>query len=254
MRLKTIQWNIGGGLIRTKDSDPTRSSSYSIDGIDSIVELLKNERPDIITFQEIHSGAQDQIKEIADRLGMKHFAVDAYDHSHLTAGSMLSLGIVSKYPIYNHIFELFLNPNLEVNFGGKIGLSHDKGVSTVTIKLGGKALTVKTLHLVPFRRAGVDPLDEKLVKVREDITKKLSISNGPQLIQGDFNYNNDSLRDFLPGIFKDKTQEILQNEATTPKGRKYDHIVYSGLQLLDNKVIGTVLTDHYPLVMEFALL
>ena len=60
MKIRTLQWNIGGGKIRDINSDPTKEidsviSSYSEEGLDYIITNIKELNVDIITLQETHS-------------------------------------------------------------------------------------------------------------------------------------------------------------------------------------------------------
>lgn len=55
MIIRTLQWNIGGGLVRLEESDPKDSLSYSVDGIEAIIQKIREYHPDIITLQETHS-------------------------------------------------------------------------------------------------------------------------------------------------------------------------------------------------------
>lgn len=254
VKIKTVQWNIGGGFVRNQGSDPKLISSYSKEGLDYIIQILKKENPDIITLQEAHEGKTTQTDTIAKHLGLKYYAVNPYDDSHLKEGCKISLAIISKFPIVSHNFQFFLNPKLKVNFDGNIVSSHDKGVTSVKITLEKNIdLIVKTLHMVPFRKAGVDPLNSSLKKVREDIENKLGDDNRYLLIQGDFNYDQKSLKKFLPNTLDKKTKEILQEKPTTPKGRRYDHIIYRGLRLISSDVINDVYTDHLPIITEFEI-
>ncbi len=57
MIIKTIQWNIGGGKIRSANAPV--EGPYDKDGMVHIVGLLRKYNPDIITLQETH--ADDKI-------------------------------------------------------------------------------------------------------------------------------------------------------------------------------------------------
>jgi endonuclease/exonuclease/phosphatase (EEP) superfamily protein YafD len=72
------------------------------------------------------------------------------------------------------------------------------------------------------------------------------------LVQGDFNLDFSSLKEIL-ATFMQNTEEVIQNQPTNPKGRKLDHIVFSGLSLVKSSVLDDVLTDHYPVVSKFEL-
>ena len=83
MNIVLLQWNIGGGLIRFVDADPSKDESYCHDGIEHICNKIKEFAPDIITFQESHADANHmQAEYIVKKLGYEYFVNDAYDLSH----------------------------------------------------------------------------------------------------------------------------------------------------------------------------
>ncbi|MEK7496448.1 MAG: endonuclease/exonuclease/phosphatase family protein [Patescibacteria group bacterium] len=115
MKLKTVQWNIGGGKTRKPSDDPMNVLSYSNEALSDIVIILKKLNPDIITIQESHSDAKVvQSKVIGDALGLSHIANDIYDKSHLEDDQWLSQAIISRFPIESHSFNFFYNPKLEM--------------------------------------------------------------------------------------------------------------------------------------------
>ncbi len=239
--------------MRKPESDPADPLSYSEPGLDKILEILRAHPADIITFQEAHTNSKaGQIGEIARALGCE-FVNDAYDRSHLAPGESLSQGIISRFRMTEHHFELFLNPNLEtIGPRGERWLSHDKGATSSVLELGNDLrLNVKTCHSVPLRKFRADPLSEKLKELREDMAKKLRPEGEHFLLQGDLNFDDYSLKPFLPGLFEAGTEEVIQNEPTTPKGRRYDHILYRGIKHIRSLVLADALTDHFPIYSEF---
>ena len=87
MLLKTVQWSIGGGTIREETSDATADESYKIDGIEYIINILKELSRNIITLQETHANEiVVQAKMIAEALGFPFYFNDDYDDSHVEAG------------------------------------------------------------------------------------------------------------------------------------------------------------------------
>jgi len=255
MKFKAVQWNIGGGYIRSKLDEPI-SQDYSCNGIDEIITFLNKLNPDFITLQETHTNLEKhQVEIISKALNLPYYINDIYDKSHLDTGSHLGQAIISRYPIVNHEFQFFINPKYEtIGPDGSKWISHNKGITSATIQLpNSKTLQVQVLHLVPFRKFGVDPLDLSTEKLREDITKKINVDS-MFLLQGDFNFNHESIEVFLPKIFSDKnTNEIKIDSPTTPRGRRYDHVVYRGIKLLEHSIVDQVLTDHYPIVSDFEI-
>ena len=172
MIIKTIQWNIGGAIIREEGSPVDDQKSYRINDLAYIVSTIKNYNPDIITFQETHENANlVQAKAIAEELSYNYYFNDIYDKSHLEDGQGLGQSIISRFPLSNHIFEFFLNPKLElIRPNGERWLTHNKGVSSVdAILSNGLNLTVKTFHTIPFRKYGVDPLGQNMCEAMRDM-------------------------------------------------------------------------------------
>lgn len=254
MRIKTLQWNIGGGKIRREEDGI--DGPYVNDGLDSIVAFLQKSRPDIVTLQETHADDNFvQAQAIADKVGLSFVINDVYDKSHIEAGQGLGQAIISRFPLQNHSFTLFHNPHFKITRpDGAVWHSHDKGVSRVIADLGGgRALELATTHFIPFRKFGVDPLSEEQRSLRGGIVELLKPSVEKFLLQGDFNYNDSSLAKFLKGLFENGVTEIPQMAATTPFGRMYDHIVYRDLRVVHSEAITDVLTDHFPIVSTFEI-
>lgn len=253
MNLTTVQWNIGGGRIRGINDDATTTDSYCQNGIEYIISFLKTIDPDIITLQEIHKNdSKDQAEEIASRLGLKYYISDFYADSHIEAGQKLGQAIISRYIISNRRFELFVNPQYEITWeDGGVASSHDKGVLSADIDVNGTVIHTITTHLIPFRRFDIDPISNDAHDVVEDIQEKLQTSAKTVLVQGDFNFNFEALRPILPKLFKDGMDEVLQTNYTTPKKRRYDHILFRGIKIKESSVDDSLLTDHYPIITHF---
>lgn len=252
--ITTVQWNIGGAKIRKSGDDAQESSSYKIDGLQSIVAELESIHPDIVTLQEVHGNDErNQVETIADALGLPYHVQDYYADSHLEAGQRLGQAIISRFPISGHTFKLFYNPNTKALWpGGRTVASHDKGITSCNIQLPTISLNVKTLHLIPFRRFAIDTQSLRARDILLDVQSKLSDNGKHVLIQGDFNLDFISLQEVLPVMFDLETKEIPQNAFTRADQRRLDHVIYRGLTFVDSRTIDTVLTDHYPVVSRFS--
>jgi endonuclease/exonuclease/phosphatase (EEP) superfamily protein YafD len=164
----------------------------------------------------------------------------------------LGQAIISKFPISSHHFDFFYNPKFElIDPNGEKWISHNKGITSCEILINDNPILVSTLHLIPFRKFGIPLDDPRIEKVKKSIAKNINVTVEKLLLQGDFNVDNPSLKEFLPEITS-KTQEVLLDTPTTPKNRRYDHVVYKGLKHLKSEVI-TTLTDHYIVYSEFEL-
>lgn len=255
MRLTTIQWNIGGGKIMQPDQDPTSILSYTVDGLEYIIEFIRSKNPDIITLQEVHKNDTfDQVEHIADRLGMPYHISDFFADSHVEQGQKLGQAIISKYPISNKESDLYFNLNKHMpNPSGGVWHMHDKGYTRCVVTIGDIELHVTTTHLTPLKKFGIAYDSEEGRKVLDDVESKLGITAKHQLIQGDFNLDMPLLADTLPALINNRLDEVQQDTPTTPKGRHYDHVVYAGLQCTDSAVDSEVATDHYPITSTFEI-
>lgn len=261
MKIKTLQWNIGGAKIRKIDADPTQEigslvSSYSEDGLCYIIEKLKGYNADILTLQETHADKNDiQSKVIAEQLGYTYWINSKYSNSHIEEGQDLCQTIISRYPISNNSFEYFKNPYFEVIAeNGDEWISHDKGYTSSEITISKNKIGVGTLHLVPFPRFKREYSDPKVLEVLKDVQLKIIPKlKQVNLIQGDFNIDSELLGKYLPELSL-KMSEVRTSEPTTPKGKRYDHVLYKGLNFIQSTIDKNVLTDHYPIISEFELL
>lgn len=255
MILKTIQWNIGGGKIRTTDSDSTQDKSYCVDNLEYIIEKIKELEPDIVTLQETHSNPDRiQAKIIAEKTGLPFWINDEYDDSHIDRTQRLCQSVLSKYPITQHVFSFFLNPHFKITSeNGENWTSHDKGYTSIVLNTGNTKLNVGTLHCIPFKVFAVEYSDPKVIDVLKDIEEKiLTKKEECLLLQGDFNLSDSSLKKYFPKLLETVT-EIESSDPTTPKGRIYDHVLYKNITLRSHKVISDVLTDHYLVYSEFEI-
>lgn len=256
MLLKTLQWNIGGGFRREQNADPLADESYCKSDLDYFVSDISRYQPDICFLQEVHSNTDlSQPEYIANKCDLPYFCDKYYADSHIEKGQKLGLAILSKYPISSFNFEFFINPKFQkVSENGEIEFSHDKGVLTAVLQIEKEKLEVKTLHMVPFRTFGYSDLKSDLVKnIFSDVESKLSPTLSKYLLEGDFNIDSASIENYFPKLINTQVNEILQEHGTTPKNRKYEHILYNGLSFINTKVDNKVLADHFPIQTEFEL-
>ncbi len=252
-KLKVLTWNIGGGKILDKSSDPLKLASYSIDGFEHIVKLLLSEKPDIIALQESHKNVnEDLVKKLADRLGYQYFVHDSTSPSHIDTDFQLGHAIISRYSLSNHRFKLYENPHLEVIWeDGSVAKTFDKGYSTVALRIDESlVLNVTTTHLVPFRRFEIDVKSEKGQQILKNVDETIDRESKPWIVLGDFNIDSGKVAHYFPTAFHEMDEVNIEN-PTNPKGRSYDHILFEGLSLVEYRVANEVLTDHFPVIATF---
>lgn len=251
-RLRTLQWNIGGGKIRTMP----HGSSYDQDGLAFIEQFIKEQAPDIVTLQETHSkNGHTQAEILARSLEWTAFTNDVYAHSHLEDGQGLGQAILSRFPITTHRFSLLPAPNLRLVLpGGHEAPIHDKGVTFCTVELSPQQyMNVATLHLFPFRKLKADAFNLEFAPIRAALTDLATPTEPLWVFQGDFNVNESSLRNYLPDLFAHGIDEFVLPEPTTPRGGLYDHVLFKTLCLTSGRIIKDVPTDHYPIVCDFEI-
>lgn len=254
MEIRTLTWNIGGGKLLRDGAGPLRTASYSEDGLDAIAGLLASEAPDVIALQETQwKEGYDQAELIAGSLGYEYYFHDSTSESHIDADCRLGHCVISKYPITQHRFGLFKNPNARVTWGdGSSAATHDKGFSSCVVSIGGTQIEVTTLHLIPFRMFEIELESRTAQAVLEDVANQLAPARDKALIQGDFNIDRPEVRPYLRQLFaRSGLAEVPIDEPTTPGGRHYDHILYRGLALRSKRIVSGVRTDHYPVIARF---
>lgn len=254
MQIKTLTWNIGGGKLLEQGADPNLMASYTKDGIDSIIALLKSENADIITLQETQSNETvDQVQTIADALGYTYVR-DVTSDSHIDPGHTLGHAILTRHNIVSHDHGLFTNPNVQIEWeDGSKATSFDKGYTTCVLDINGQTIAVTTLHLIPFRRFNIDLLSDTAKSILNDVQTTIATARSPWLIMGDFNIDDSKLKPYLPILFTDTTTEMTLDQPTTPKNDRFDHIILRDGTILNHHVIPDVLTDHYPVVADITI-
>ena len=222
MKIKTLQWNIGGGRICKEEGDSALPASYTENGLDSIVEIIKHEQPDVITLQETHESPDYcQTRIIAESIGYSYWVNDSYDESFIEKGQRIGQGIISKYPIIENRFTAFTNPNFSIaDEKGKKSVSKNGGLTVCKIKFpGGKAVQVETFHMTPFHFFAVDLDSEKALKVLREVENLIGNAELPTIIQADFNLNFTSISHLFAQAFSAGMQQVVQTDPTTPKGK-----------------------------------
>ena len=155
---------------------------------------------------------------------------------------------------------MFINPGYKIIINGKEYPCHNKGITSVDTEIDGDVmggtslvLHLETLHLIPFGRTNIDPLSEEAREYRDDISSKIANNSKRLLLQGDFNFDSESLKQYISIVFSEGTKEVLQKVPTRATGKHYDHIIYRGMKLVETKVLRDALTDHFPIISRFNL-
>ncbi len=257
--LRTLQWNIGGAKIRPRSADPEDLTSYTIDGLDYVVDTIGKHNPDIVTLQEVHgiSDYQNQAAEIAKQLDLNYQYFNL-SPSHLDDDSRFGIAILSKFILAYPEKVFFQNPNwTHTQPDGSIWSLHDKGALKARVQLSFRqSMKIATAHAFPahmFNQSYDKQETEEVVKdIRQTLTE--DIKQAPiYLIQGDLNVNAQSITQapllarrmapiFMSGVPIDK--------STLVTGETVDHILFRNLNHHYTHVLSTR-SDHRLLVSEF---
>jgi len=253
-RFVAVQWNIGGGLTRATNSDNTLDESYNIDDLGYVIQKLKQLDPDVMTLQEIHGDNNyNQASIIAKALGCEYLTCQMLSPSHLNENYNLGVAIISRFPMQNLCQGLFKNPKLSISRpNGSIWKTHDKGFVSSTISINNIPVEVFSTQLMPLHRFEQSVDSEVAKVVYRDIDTKLRPREGAYLIGGDFNIDLERIADYFPQISA-HGEEVEQSAPTFANGKRYDHVLFGGIQLISSRVDDDVLTDHYPIISQFEL-
>lgn len=233
--------------------DPGLLASYSEEGLNDVAAKLIEIDPDIIALQEVEGSEEtNQIVHIAERMGREYYFYDPTSKSHIDTSQSLGNGIISRYPVSEHQAGLFLNPNVEFDLEGQKVKSHDKGYGLCLVDFNGYQIRTGTLHLLPFRMMGIELDSEVAMDIYESVADELQFESDLVLMQGDFNIDDSMVGDYMATLFnRQDLSEITLGQPTTPKNRKYDHVLYKGLLLTSVAIDPSVMTDHYPVTCTF---
>jgi len=173
--------------------------------------------------------------------------------SHIDTDCRLGHCLISRYPIWQHRFGLFENPNVQVTWeDGSAATTRDKGFGSCVISVCDTQTEVTTLHFIPFRMFKIELESRTAQGILQDVAGQLAPARDKALIQGDFNIDRPRVQPYLPQLFaRSGLAEVAIDEPTTPGGRRLDHILYRGLVLKSKRILPGVRTDHYPVIATF---
>lgn len=96
------------------------------------------------------------------------------------------------------------------------------------------------------KKFGKDFLEDEFKIIRDEIENLILKDDYSKIICVDINFNEE-VEKLLPRIFNKKSgfQNILENQITTPKNRKYDKIIISKDWKCENFKIIKGKADHF---------
>lgn len=230
-----------------------------------IFELIKEQQPDIICFQEFYSRAKGEfnhIKKIKKELGLRHYYFVPYSENDYEA---IGHAIFSRFPIIDTGSILF--PNDRAN----------KSIYA-DIELNGKTIRIFNVHFqsISFDKQDYDyieklktDMDTQYKPTRRIVSmlKNAFIKRGEQtdlmksvlqkcpypfIIAGDFNdtpasYTVTQIGRGLNNAFREKGSGLGKTYNGAFPNFQIDYIMSSkSISILSYKVIPKQLSDHYP--------
>lgn len=216
-------------------------STDSLIDIDSIVQVIRMQSPDLVALQEVdqftrRSLGQDQARIIAEKLGMNYFFAKAMDYD----GGAYGQAILSRFPITATAVHRL---PADAKFIGEPRI-----VGEATIQLpSGTALRFATVHLDAQRG------DENRLLQAKAISRLVAAEESPMIIAGDFNavVSSEPMR-VLDKVF---TNSCTSCDFTIPVLKPSKTIDFI---LLDRRKAWTIIShqtikeryasDHFPVV------
>jgi len=196
-----------------------------------IAKEIAEAHPDVVTLQEVdrfspRSGFQDQLKRLAEELGM----YSCFSPSVNLLITQYGNAILSRYPIIAK----------KIQYLG--GFIERRSILTVRLQIGDETVIVLNTHLGVHKKERM-----KQVPILLKVLNKLG---RPAIITGDFNMETD---DPLMKLLHTPWQKIgLQHKLPTfVDGSEIHHIfVNMPTEQALAKVHPSVVSDHYPVIAE----
>jgi endonuclease/exonuclease/phosphatase family metal-dependent hydrolase len=282
----TIGFRFGGAsAARPTDTNNIRVMTYNVHyfkrygaKIDistkhEILDIVRQEQPDVICFQEFFSrmhGQYDMRDSVVQITGAQHYYLEPviYDHN-----SAIGIAIFSKYEIIGHGL---------ISFTGKA--SENEGIYVDLLK-GNKKFRVYTIHLQSIR---FDPEDYQYInnithagttdvssarrlgaKLKTAFIKRSAQAQQvkddaekcpyPYIIAGDFNdtpasFAFSTLSKRLKNTFREKGSGIGRTYNGEFPNYQIDYIMASPqFDVASYLVIEKQLSDHYPVMSDLLL-
>ncbi|MFA5778481.1 MAG: endonuclease/exonuclease/phosphatase family protein [Candidatus Paceibacterota bacterium] len=233
--------------------------------LESVVEFIKRENPDVVSLQEVCDGEKMSPKwlnswgTLKKELSYKHvsFAPTFYV---VENGIKVNQGqaILSKYPILNEETFFYDVPYGEFIFSTEDFSLVPRNLQYVILNVQGKKLNI-------FNTQGIwdkDKSDSKRkIKMSEKIIEQVSDKNHV-ILSGDFNITPKTntihnIEKILNNPFKDKlntTVNFKRKNKANEKESVIDMIfISSDIKILDSYCPQVDVSDHMPLIIVFEI-
>ena len=250
-KLRVASFNISGGFyVGNEDNEYLDRESASI--VDNklqnqIIDIINDEKIDIICFQEIVTTEETKYLEtIANKTALKYFEYYELSPNNLVKDTNSGLAIFSKYPLNCIKKEIFPNPQLsKTTSSGNTYYTFDKGYMICEFNFNDKIISILNHHGFPYRRFNSTPEDNQQVF---NFFDNVIINNNIDIVTGDFNAEN-----FLSLMPKTNNIYIRTiNEITTVDNMKFDDILIHKDANYSKKIVK-LLSDHFLVIDDLMI-
>jgi endonuclease/exonuclease/phosphatase family metal-dependent hydrolase len=255
--------------------------SIKIDNSKKIGDFVKDQNPDIVSFQEMVRHLDESVfsmyrsqKDIKNIIGKNlpysffgpQWIADAMRKNgqiHRDFNGFVEQGneIISKFPILSATNEFYhKNYSLELEWENFYTEDHPRCVQIVELNINGKNLQILNLHGLYSK----DKQDsERTMSQCKYILEAAKRKNIPTIITGDFNlFPNTESIEILNKAFKNLINEYNIkstrpdfNDGTDEGNNVVDYIfVNEKIKVNHFEAINTDISDHLPLILDFDIL
>lgn len=156
-------------------------------------------------------------------------------------GSMMGLGVISRFPIKNIVKLEFDNPGWIYRDDKKILKAHPKGALVMDIDHPERPLKVACLHLLPAHIFRIDEASLPAISYLNKVVEKMqkSVSN-IDVIAGDF---NSSVRERVFSVLG--LSSLTSGISTRTSGESHDDIMISSSLRCESLYIEPSFSDHH---------
>jgi endonuclease/exonuclease/phosphatase family metal-dependent hydrolase len=235
-------WNIGGGIL---------GESHQRGALPSLAyyaSVLRHHGADVVCLQEAHSfdSGEGQPEYLARHCGYPYVESFPVSRSHLAPDALLTLSILSRFPITTREYRQFPNPGLTaIGPDGSHWELLDKGYAKAVIEVKGARLGVLNAHCFPLHYFKAAATESRFRDLWGMLTNELLDMRAemPTVACMDLNYT--PVQDLLACLLRSGGySNAFGGTSTTRKGVQQDYILYDQrMQLLEATVRPTK-SDH----------